>query len=560
MKNSIPKRMKKFLLFLFLVIPLCISCSDEEQKPNVLFIAVDDMADWVAYLDGHPNAITPNLDKLASQGIYFTNAHCASPICGPSRASILTGLRPETSGCYTNLGTYVDYVPDAVSLPRYFLDHNYHVMGAGKINHALGMVVPENWHEYGPDCGIVGSPFTNEELLTEGMDPTRVIARLNCTLPMNGGLSLIDRPEMKWNSFDWGPLDVDDNEMPDGEIAQWAVNQLERDHDSAFFLAVGFYKPHQPFFVPRKYFDLYDPHEIQLPLTKDGDLDDIPQPGIDFAHAAWSAGTHATVVKHDQWRAGVRAYLATITFADAQVGRVLEALEKSSHADNTWIVLWSDHGWSLGQKEHWGKHEPWQASLKVPLIIVPPKSQRPGGFEQGVACNAPVSLLDLYPTLLEACGLPQKTGLDGESLLPLLEDPETSWNEAVVSSVGRGSHSVFTRKWRYIHYFDGSEELYDLEEDPEEWTNLAADPGYTSVKNDLSVNIPVDKTISQFVRWGKWKAIVRSNGNIELYNIHETFGISEHNEVAGEHPEIVASIRTYLADNDTKHRHVLIPD
>ncbi len=546
-------------ILIFLILPIVISCSKEEQKPNVLFIAVDDMADWVGYLGGHPDAITPNMDRLASEGIYFTNAHCVSPICGPSRAAILTGMRPETTGCYTNLGTYIDYVPDAVSLPRFFKDHEYHVMGAGKINHGLGMVVAENWHEYGPDCGIVGSPFTNEELLSEGMDPTRVIGRLNCTLPMNGGLSLIDRPTMTYNTFDWGPLDIDDSGMPDGEIAEWAVDQLEKDHDKPFFLAAGFYKPHQPFFVPRKYFDMYDMEKITLPATIEGDLDDVPQPGIDFAHAAWSAGTHKTVTEHEQWHAGVLAYLATITLADAQVGKVLDALEKSRYADNTWIIFWSDHGWSLGQKEHWGKHEPWQASVKVPFIIVPPKNNTPEEFRNGSPCPAPVSLLDIYPTLIEICGLPTKAELEGQSLLPLVKDPESEWNEAVVTSVGRGSHSVFTRQWRYIHYFDGSEELYNLTEDPEEWTNLAGGPEYKDVILAMAGHIPIDGSYKQFVRWGRWKAAVPESGGIELYDIHETFGISEHNNVAGENPEILEVINKYLAENNIEQRHVFIP-
>jgi arylsulfatase A-like enzyme len=551
---------KKSYILLLLFALLFLSCTKEEQKPNVLFIAVDDMADWATYLDGHPDAITPNMDRLASQGIYFTNAHCVSPICGPSRASILTGMRPETTGAYTNRGTYIDYVPEAVSLPRYFRNNDYHVMGAGKINHALGMVVPDNWDEYGPDCGIVGSPFTSEELLSEGMDPTRVVSRLNCTLPMNGGLSLIDRPTMTYNSFDWGPLDIDDSGMPDGEIAEWAVDQLEQEMDKPFFLAVGFYKPHQPFFAPRKYFDMYDVDKISLPLTLEGDLDDVPQPGIDFAHAAWSAGTHKTVVEHCKWHEGVLAYLATITFADAQVGKVLEALDKSPHADNTWIILWSDHGWSLGQKEHWGKHEPWQASVKVPFIIVPPKNYSGDGLRRGSPCPAPVSLLDIYPTLIDICGLPEKAELEGQSLIPLVNSPEGDWNKAVVTSVGRGSHSVFTKKWRYIHYFDGSEELYNLETDPEEWANLATDPKYDQTKLDLASHIPLDGNYKQFVRQGRWKALITASGDIELYDIHEIFGISEQNNVAEANPEIVHSIVDYLEKNNVTQRHVLIPE
>jgi arylsulfatase A-like enzyme len=548
----------RYILF-FLVLPVFVACSVEEQKPNILFIAVDDMADWAGYLGGHPDAITPNIDRLADQGVYFTNAHCVSPICGPSRAAILTGMRPETTGCYTNLGTYIDYVPDAVSLPKYFRDHDYNVMGAGKINHGLGMIVADNWDEYGPDCGIVGSPFTKEELLSEGMDPTRAVPRLNCTLPMNGGLSLIDRPTMTYNTFDWGPLDVEDSEMPDGEIADWAVEKLGKAYDKPFFLAVGFYKPHQPFFVPRKYFDMYDIGKISLPATVEGDMDDVPQPGIDFAHAAWSAGTHKTVVEHGQWHGGVLAYLATITFADAQVGKVLDALDKSRYANNTWIIFWSDHGWSLGQKEHWGKHEPWKASVKVPFIIVPPVNYTPKGFRQGLPCPAPVSLLDIYPTLAEICKLPVCSELEGRSLLPLLSNPKNEWEEAVVTSVGRGSHSVFTGNWRYIHYYDGSQELYNLAEDPEEWTNLAGHPEYTDTILALADYIPIDTNYRQFIRWGRWKAAIPVNGYIELYDIHETFGISEHNNVAGENPEILEAISKYLHENSIEQRHVLMP-
>ena len=552
--------MKTTLILWVLVLTMFYSCSDVEQKPNVLFIAVDDMADWVGYLDGHPDALTPNMDWLASQGIYFTNAHCVSPICGPSRASVLTGMRPETTGVYTNKGTYIDYVPEAVSLPRYFRDHDYIVKGAGKINHALGMVVAENWDEYGPDCGVVGSPFTHEELVTEGMDPTRVVSRLNCTLPMNGGLSLIDRPTMTWDTFDWGPLDIDDSGMPDGEIAEWAVSQLETDHEKPFFLAVGFYKPHQPFFVPRKYFDMYDLDRIKLPPTIEGDLDDVPQPGKDFAHAAWSAGTHKTVVEHNQWHEGIRAYLATISFADAQIGKVLHALERSPHANNTWIILWSDHGWSLGQKEHWGKHEPWKASVRVPFIIVPPPGHSGEEVPRGNPCSAPVSLLDIYPTLIEICGLPAKDNLEGQSLLPLIKVPDREWQEAVVTSVGRGSHSVFTLQWRYIHYFDGSEELYQLKEDPHEWTNLAGNSEYNAIKEKMAALIPLDRNYKQFIRWGRWKGLITDSGDMELYDIHATFGIAEQNNIAAENPEIVNAIRKHLAENYLEQRHVMIPE
>jgi len=536
--------------------------ADPVPRPNILFIAVDDMADWCGCMGGHPEVQTPNIDRLSRRGTLFTNAHCVSPICGPSRAAVLTGMRPETTNVYTNQGTYVDHMPDAVGFPRYFREHGYSVHGAGKINHSSSMVVKENWDEYGPGTGIVGTPFTHEELMCEGMDPTRVINRgkIKCALPMNGGLSMMDRPTNQWNTFDWGPLDLSDDDFPDGQIAHWTVEQLHTTHDKPFLLCTGFYKPHQPFFVPRQYFEMYDPDTIHLPPTVAGDLHDVPQPGKDLALIPWTSGTHKTVAKHNQWRQAVAAYLATISFADAQVGRVLDALDSSRYADNTWVVFWSDHGWSLGEKEHWGKHDPWRGSVKVPVIVVPPNNSCPRGFRAGQRCDTPVSLLDLYPTLLDMGGLKRHGRLEGRSLLPLLSDPLRDWDEAVVASVGRGSHSVFTKKWRYIHYFDGSEELYDLAVDPEEWFNLAADPVYEDVKQQLARHIPVDRRFRQFVRWGRWKCIFMSGGDVLLFDIHDTFGISEHNNVVAENAPVIDRIRTYVKDNNITDRHVNMPE
>jgi hypothetical protein len=304
------------------------------------------------------------------------------------------------------------------------------------VNHNLGQPDPRLWDENGPDCGVLGTPFIGDELDTAGMNPSRTIRRgqLQITLPANGGLSAIDRPNNTWDSFDWAPLDIADEEFPDGRIASWGAGQLGKQHGGPFLLAVGFYKPHQPFFAPRKYFDLYDPTQIALPKTIGGDLYDIPQPGRELATRPWTSGTHRTVMQHGAWRDAVRAYLATVSFVDALVGKVIDALDRGPHADNTWIILWSDHGWSLGEKEHWGKHVPWRESVRMPLLIVPPKNARPEGFTAGARCGAAVSLLDLYPTLLEACGLPNRKELEGRSLLPLVAEPETKWNEAVVAT------------------------------------------------------------------------------------------------------------------------------
>ena len=532
------------------------------NRPNVLFVSLDDMNDWLGCYGGHPDAKTPNIDRLAKRGVIFTNAHCVSPICGPSRASVLTGMRPETTGVYHNRGTYIDYVPDAVTFPEHFRANGYRAMAAGKVNHGLGEPDPRLWDENGPDCGVLGTPFVGDELHTVKMTPERIIDRgsLKITLPANGGLSAIDRPNNTWDSFDWAPLDCAETDFPDRKIADWGVEQLQQQHGKPFLLALGFYKPHQPFFVPRKYFDLYDSKTVSLPPTIAGDLDDVPPPGRELATRPWTSGTHRTVATHGAWRDAVRAYLATVSFVDSLVGRVIDALDQSPHANNTWIVLWSDHGWSLGEKEHWGKHVPWRESVRMPLIIVPPKNAAPEGFRPGTRCEARVSLLDLYPTLIAACSLPNRDEVEGESLLPLLANPNAEWSEAVVSTVGRGTHSVSTHRWRYIRYFDGSEELYNLKDDPREWFNIAHKPEHAQLKRQLARHIRKDKRFKQFVRWGPWKCVFPEEGAPLLFDYRGEFGISEQNDVAKEHPKVLAGNRTYLRQNQLGARRVLMPE
>jgi arylsulfatase A-like enzyme len=324
----------------------------DSAKPNILFIACDDMNDWVGFLGGHPDTRTPNMDRLAKRGIVFERAYCASPICGPSRAAILTGLKPETSGVYNNEGTYIDYVPDAISLPRFFKNNGYMVMGAGKINHAMGCVVPENYHEFGPDAGAIGGPFTWEELnmnpgkkverkdiagmsntiesgIVKNIYPGKVIRRgeLSSTLPLNGIDNRPDRPANGYNTFDWGPVGITDDEMPDGKMAKWAEEKLKSQYTSPFFLAVGFYRPHQPWYAPAKYFEPFEGKEITLPPSVARDLSDCGEAAMHYAHYPWS-GSFATVQKFDQWQDALKGYLASVHFVDAQVGRLLDALER----------------------------------------------------------------------------------------------------------------------------------------------------------------------------------------------------------------------------------------
>jgi arylsulfatase A-like enzyme len=538
----------------------CAAVDSTRPAPNILFLSVDDMANWVACLDGHPGIKTPNFDRLARRGVLFTNAHCTSPICGPSRAAVLTGMRPETTGVYHNRGTYVDYVPNAVSIQKHFMAYGYRVLGAGKVNHGLGMVVKSDWHEYGPGCGVLGTPFLGDELDTAKMNPTRVINRgpLQVTLPMNGGLSRIDRPNNTWDSFDWGPLDAPDEDYPDHRVATWAQQQLGKRHDQPFFLAAGFYKPHQPFFVPRRYFEMYPLEEVQLPKTIENDLSDVPAAGRDLALRPWTSGTHATVTKHGKWREAVRAYLATISFVDDQVGRVLDALDAGPNSDNTWIVLWSDHGWSLGEKEHWGKHVPWKESVRVPLIIVPPVDSPPSGFRPGDRCYEPVNLLDLYPTLVDACGHPPRTELEGRSLVPLMVEHYPALRGSTVVTIGRGSHSLVTDKYRYIHYYDGSEELYLLGADPNEWQNLAS--FFPDICRKLRRSLPRDRRLRQFVRQGRWKLVIGADDSNMLFDMHAQFGISEQTDVAADHPEVIKRIRDVLSAENITDRHVDLTD
>ena len=529
--------------------------------PNVLFVSLVDMNDWLGCFGGHPDVKSPNIDRLASRGVLFTNAHCVSPICGPSRASVLTGMRPETTGVYHNKGTYIDYVPDAVTFPEYFRLHGYRTLTAGQVDHGIGEPNERLWNENGPDCGVLGTPFIDDELDTTAMIPHRVIDRgsLKITLPANGGLSAIDRPSNTWDSFDWAPLDVPADDFPDGKIANWGVEQLSGRHDKPFLMAIGFYKPHQPFFAPRKYFDLYEASPVTLPPTIAGDLYDVPQAGRDLATIPWTSGTHKTVMQHNAWQDAVGAYLATVSFVDALVGRVVDALDRSGYAGNTWIILWSDHGWSLGEKEHWGKHVPWRESVRMPLMIIPPIGAKIAGFEPGSRCDAPVSLLDLYPTLLDICNLPTQPFLEGQSLLPLVADPKDNWSDAVVTTIGRGTHSVRSRNWRYIRYFDGSEELYDLQDDPREWFNVASDPRHAATKQGLRGHIREDDSFRQFVRYGHWKCVFPVDGEPMLFDYHGVFGISEQNDLAAEHPKVIARIQQFLDRKGVTSRRVSIP-
>jgi arylsulfatase A-like enzyme len=426
----------------------CASPSAEKEKPNVLFIAVDDLNDWTEIFGGYPGVKTPNLARLANRGQVFTRAYCSAPASNPSRASLLTGIRPSSSGVYHNDQPWRPALPDAVTLPQYFTANGYEVEGTGKIFHN-SYNDPASWplyHAVEPSPVPPGSPF------------------------------------LKKAHFDWAPVQVSDEEMGDYKNISYAVDFLDKKDHGAFFLAVGFTRPHLPWYVPQKYFDLYPLDKIKRPDVIENDLEDIPEAGVRIAKPE---GDHRFVVENNQWEKAIQGYLASITFFDAQLGRVLDALDTSAYKDNTIIVLFGDHGWHLGEKEHWRKFALWEEATRVPLIIV-----APGITGTDTQSERTVNLIDIYPTLVELCRLPAKKELEGTSIVPLLKHPQAKWEQPSLTTHGLGNHSLRSERWRYTRYADGSEELYDHDKDPNEWLNLAKNEAFTDVKKDLSKWLP----------------------------------------------------------------------
>lgn len=413
------------------------------ERPNVLFLSVDDMNDWVGAL-GDQAARTPNIDRLSQRGTLFSNAHAPSPKCNPSRTAILSGLRPSTTGVYSNGEWWKPNLPEAVMLPRYFRDNGYYVAGGGKVfHHTPGFNPPDSWDEY---FDLVDDLKADDFLI-----PYR-------------------RPD-HISSFDWGPLERSDLEMGDGATVRWAERFLAREHERPFFLAVGLFQPHLPFYAPRARYEAVGPDEAPVPIMKPGDLEDVPEPGR--AMAAHRRNDLELILAHGDLDEVVRSYVACVRHADALVGRVLDALDASPYAQDTIVVFWSDHGYHFGEKRHFAKNTLWERSSRVPLAVI-----APGVTTPGTTCSRPVSLLDLYPTLVDLCGLPGRNDLDGVGLRPLLEQPQREWERPAVMTFGRGNHAVRSERYRYIRYANGDEELYDHASDPHEWTNLAADPSY----------------------------------------------------------------------------------
>lgn len=474
----------KLLLPILTAILLCTTTLAEStpaRRPNILFISIDDLNDWVGFLGGHPQAHTPNMDRLAKRGVVFANAHCAAPLCCPSRAAVYSGKQPFETGVITNDHHLRRLQPDLQLLPQLLSASGYYTLGTGKLMHRRHADLFDETHfpeqRWSPFTRGEAN-YTQEELKSKGTkNPRHVVAatevRGQIVLPLNRMPSDRAPNQPKGESFDWGAFDLPDSAFGDGQITTWATAELDRSHEKPFFLAVGYYRPHIPLFAPAKYFQSRPIENILLPKTQDGDLSDLPPIGRKVATEAVTAGSHATVLRHDQWKEAVAAYLACTQFIDHQVGVLLDALDKSPHADNTIVVLWSDHGWHLGEKQHWGKWTGWERSTRVPLIVCSPKQATLG--TAGATCNQPVSLLDLYPTLVDLCQIkPPTHKLSGESLVPLLRKPDTQTKRAVISTFGEKRMSIRDEQFRLVRYEDGTHELYDLKADPNEWTNIAA--------------------------------------------------------------------------------------
>ncbi|MBA4147803.1 MAG: sulfatase [Verrucomicrobia bacterium] len=455
----------KLLLILTLpVVSLCLPsiarAASETSKPNVLLIIADDLNDWIGPMKGHPQVQTPHLDKLAARGMTFMNAQVSAPVCNPSRASFMSGQRPSTTGIYHNHQFVMPEIPRGVFINDYLRRFGYTSLGAGKIYH-YKQYRSEDWDkvDYSTDDTLPRHPANRRpgpfgyRMFTEG------------------------KPAEPFNE------QRDESELVDYKSVSWCIEQLNepRKNDNSFFMVCGIHRPHTPWDVPKKYFDLYPLETLQLPQVLTNDLDDVPAAGLRFANR----NVHAALVKGGIWKDRVRAYLASVSYADAQIGRLLDALEKSKERDNTIVIFISDHDWHLGEKEHWAKSALWRQSTRIPMIWVAPGLTRPG-----TRCDRAVDVTSLYPTICELTGTPVPKHAEGISIKPLLANPKAKWKQPAIVTYLQNNHAIVTEDWRYIRYADGSEELYNQKTDVNEWINVASKSEFAKVKKNLGKFLP----------------------------------------------------------------------
>lgn len=447
----------------------------EAEKFNVLFIAIDDLTSSLAsYSDSI--AKTPNFDRLAKLGVQFNNAYCQLPLCNPSRVSVMTGLRPDVTKVYDLDAKFRDEIPNVTTLPQLFKNKGYWVGRIGKLYHynvpaAIGTNGdddPASWQEvYNPK----GRDKSDEHLIINAEPHKKISASLS-----------------------WLQAEGTDEEQTDGMIATEAVNQIEKHRKESFFLGVGFFRPHTPYVAPKKYFDLYPIDLIKLPYAPANDREDIPYAAFAHNNKIPNYGlADSTCIKAKQ------AYYATVSFIDAQVGRLLDAIENNDLMEKTIIVLWSDHGYHLGEHQGiWQKRTLFEESASAPLFIYYPNAKG-----NGQNSNQIVEFIDIYPTVAELCGFTTPNGQQGTNLLPLLDSPNLNWEGTAFTQVlrpGDGNpvmgRTVRTDKWRYTDWNEGQdgEELYDIISDPHEFINLVNTPKYSEIKVRLKQLL--DKNVS----------------------------------------------------------------
>ncbi|SDM61124.1 sulfatase [Kriegella aquimaris] len=441
-----------------------------ENRPNILFIAVDDLASKVNSY-GNPLAKTPNFDRLAAMGVQFNNAYCQLPLCNPTRASVLTGLRPDVIKVYDLDRHFRDEVPDVVTLPQLFRQNGWWAGRVGKLYHynvpagigTNGLDDPQSWDEvFNPK----GRDTEEENLITNAEPHKKISAALS-----------------------WLKADGKDGEQTDGMTADIAIEFLKKKKDNPFFLGVGFFRPHTPYVAPKHYFDLYPIDSLQLPAFPADDRHDIPAAAFAHNNPISNYGLSEAVCLE-----AMQAYYASVSFVDAQIGKILDALTEQGLADNTIIVLWSDHGYHLGEHNGiWQKRTLFEESANAPLIIYNPNAKG-----NGIKSDQIVEFVDIYPTIAALCNLPIPGEQDGRSLVPLLENPKQKWEGTAFTQILRPGddepftgRSLRTDRWRYTDWNKGElgTELYDHSTDPEEFNNLASNPDYTEVIHELKTTL-----------------------------------------------------------------------
>lgn len=446
-----------FFCLLFFIISCSISqqkntVKKEKEKPNFLFIAVDDLNDWVGFLNGHPQAKTPNLDRLAKSSLIFDRAYCAASVCNPSRASIMSGYRPSTTGIYQNKHKVFenDLINKSLMLPQYLSKYGYETFSRGKIYHTPN-TGKHTWNTWSKVTGSYGNVKKKKGFLDNG----------------------IPKGEMSEN-MDWAATNISLEATPDYLNAKWAANLLQIPIEKPFFIGLGIFRPHLKWVVPKEFYDLFPIEDIVLPTVLATDLDDV-SPNLK------PTKEYKTIKKYGKEKEAIQAYLASIAYADYCIGLVLDALEKSTYKDNTVVILWGDHGWHLGEKLRYKKFTLWEEAARVPLLI-----KAPNIAKSGTRSKRTVNLLDLYPTILDLANIPKNDKNEGRSIVPLLKNPDKKWDYPSLTQMGKGRNTIRTEKWRYIRYENNDEELYNHTIDSLEWNNLVSNNQYKSIKESLS--------------------------------------------------------------------------